>query len=494
MSTASLDTFVSQLNWTKWNNLKIKMNGETVTLLPTIVKDVHGLVLGLCYSSKESLCKALATGTGIYFSRQRGLWIKSPSGANGQRLISVQTDCDGDALLFIVEQRGNFCHIPGKYSCFSPENGIVLAKDHIQIGYCLGRQESIALDLLRSLGIHVFHSKHSRNPEISVKSHLHHDIGIVESKPKDIFELFKHGMMDICICYDNLMKPTSWDKRLLSNGIICWEKENGVKPVTVALIRKKSSGVDDFAKPVTIFSEYPEMTDLWIRTSGKFPYLNYKLVSTSGNTEALLKTDNDFGVVVVDSGKTIRDFGLEVVQPIMKTDMKIYFRESVYRKYPRFFRNLKNSLETDTIYFYSVDTPEGFLSNFYMASFVDDVGRTWKSSEHYYQAHKFKDQKLFDLIQSQPTPKSCYKTAWKYEKDFRDDWIEVKDKFMWEALQFKFAIPALKKKLIDTYPKKLVEHALKDSWYGCGVDGSGKNILGKMLMLLRDDAMKQSKL
>jgi phosphoribosyl-ATP pyrophosphohydrolase/phosphoribosyl-AMP cyclohydrolase/histidinol dehydrogenase len=89
-------------------------------LIPTIVKDEQGIVLMLAYSSKESLLMALEMRKGVYFSRSRNkLWFKGESSGNTQELLDVKTDCDKDALLFIVNQTGTdgACHLK-RYSCF----------------------------------------------------------------------------------------------------------------------------------------------------------------------------------------------------------------------------------------------------------------------------------------------------------------------------------------------------------------------------------------
>jgi phosphoribosyl-AMP cyclohydrolase / phosphoribosyl-ATP pyrophosphohydrolase len=87
-------------------------------LIPTIVQDTAGQVLMLAYSSPESLEAALNNGRGIYYSRSRqNLWEKGASSGHTQALLSARTDCDRDALLFVVQQKKAACHTES-YSCF----------------------------------------------------------------------------------------------------------------------------------------------------------------------------------------------------------------------------------------------------------------------------------------------------------------------------------------------------------------------------------------
>jgi phosphoribosyl-ATP pyrophosphohydrolase/phosphoribosyl-AMP cyclohydrolase len=80
---------------------------------PTVVCDEWGHALGLVWSTRESLERAIAERKGIYWSRSRqALWEKGATSGNTQELVRVDVDCDRDALRFTVRQRGaGFCHL-----------------------------------------------------------------------------------------------------------------------------------------------------------------------------------------------------------------------------------------------------------------------------------------------------------------------------------------------------------------------------------------------
>jgi len=86
---------------------------------PTVVCDEWGHTLGLVWSTRESLARAIAERRGIYWSRSRqALWEKGATSGNTQALVRVDLDCDRDALRFTVGQRGaGFCHLERR-SCW----------------------------------------------------------------------------------------------------------------------------------------------------------------------------------------------------------------------------------------------------------------------------------------------------------------------------------------------------------------------------------------
>ncbi len=88
-------------------------------LVPCIVQDWRtGEVLTLAYMNAESLRLTRETGETHFFSRSRQeLWHKGATSGNTQQVRAIRYDCDGDALLALVEPTGPACHT-GERTCF----------------------------------------------------------------------------------------------------------------------------------------------------------------------------------------------------------------------------------------------------------------------------------------------------------------------------------------------------------------------------------------
>ena len=95
----------------------VKFNDQG--LVPAIAQDrASGTVLMLAWMNRTSIEQTLASGSVTYFSRSRqSLWQKGETSGNTQRLLSMQFDCDGDAVLMQVEQTGPACHTE-RPNCF----------------------------------------------------------------------------------------------------------------------------------------------------------------------------------------------------------------------------------------------------------------------------------------------------------------------------------------------------------------------------------------
>ena len=88
-------------------------------LIPAVVVDsVTKKVLTVAYMNRESLQASMEKGLTCFWSRSRQeLWLKGETSGNYQHIVSITADCDGDALVVVVEKDGPACHT-GADSCF----------------------------------------------------------------------------------------------------------------------------------------------------------------------------------------------------------------------------------------------------------------------------------------------------------------------------------------------------------------------------------------
>lgn len=87
-------------------------------LVTVVAQDAQsGAVLMVAHADREALEYTLRTGEMHYRSRSRGLWHKGATSGNVQRVVSLATDCDGDAVLARIAPAGPACHT-GATSCF----------------------------------------------------------------------------------------------------------------------------------------------------------------------------------------------------------------------------------------------------------------------------------------------------------------------------------------------------------------------------------------
>lgn len=111
---SDLDNSLPWLDALKW---------DADGMIPTVAQDVDsGRVVMFAFMNRESLIETVRSGNAVYWSRSRGrLWKKGEESGNFQKIRSIRTDCDGDALLLTIEQVGGIACHTGRESCFFNE-------------------------------------------------------------------------------------------------------------------------------------------------------------------------------------------------------------------------------------------------------------------------------------------------------------------------------------------------------------------------------------
>lgn len=140
-----------------------------------------------------------------------------------------------------------------------------------------------------------------------------------------------------------------------------------------------------------------------------------------------------------------------------------------------------------SIHFYSIHDDYGCFSNFAPYPIRLD-GKLWPTSEHYFQAQKFEDKAQQEAIRKANSPMIAARMGRDRKKKLRRDWESAKVSVMTKAVEAKFTQHVdIRQILLATDDAKLVEHTENDDYWGDGGDGSGKNMLGQVLMRVREE-------
>ncbi len=135
--------------------------------------------------------------------------------------------------------------------------------------------------------------------------------------------------------------------------------------------------------------------------------------------------------------------------------------------------------------FYNTKGTYGCLSNFSRHGFQID-GMYWLTVEHYFQAQKFIGTDHSRAIQEAATPRQAKDLGRSRTVPIRTDWEAVKDDVMRRAVLCKFEKhEEARVVLLATGDEEIIEDSPSDYYWGCGADGTGKNMLGRILMEIR---------
>ncbi len=120
------------------------------------------------------------------------------------------------------------------------------------------------------------------------------------------------------------------------------------------------------------------------------------------------------------------------------------------------------------------------------------MGRTWPTSEHFFQVQKFTGTPDEEEVRQAKSPMVAARMGRRRKRPLRKDRESVKDSIMHKAVLAKFSQHAdLREILLGTGDARIVEHTENDAYWDDGGDGSGRNKLGQILMQVREGLRSQ---
>jgi len=138
------------------------------------------------------------------------------------------------------------------------------------------------------------------------------------------------------------------------------------------------------------------------------------------------------------------------------------------------------------IKFYKTREPYGCFANFSRHGIELD-GLFWPTTEHYFQAQKFVGTEFYEKVRTAETPRIAADFGRRRDFPLRKDWEQVKDDVMRVAVLKKVeSHDEIKQILLSTGDEEIIEDSPVDYYWGCGAKGTGKNMLGKILMEVRE--------
>jgi N-glycosidase YbiA len=140
------------------------------------------------------------------------------------------------------------------------------------------------------------------------------------------------------------------------------------------------------------------------------------------------------------------------------------------------------------ILFYRTGDEFGCFSNFSKHP-VTAGGSFYPTSEHFFQSCKYydKDEDYAEVIRKAPSASEAARLGRDKSHPIREDWDKIRDDVMSGVLWVKaWQNPEVRQALVKSGNRHIVEHTAKDGYWGDAGDGSGKNMLGKLWMEVRD--------
>lgn len=163
---------------------------------------------------------------------------------------------------------------------------------------------------------------------------------------------------------------------------------------------------------------------------------------------------------------------------------------------PRVLNLLKDAAEDGKLFFFSRSLYSGIFSNFHMEPLTID-GTVWQSGEHYYQAAKFADEspwadpETFKALQSAPRPGAAKGIADAHIHPGSPLPDDYRIRIMEKMLRIKFAAGTpMHRRLLQTGNLDLIHETRSDFFWGQSRSGKGQNHLGKLLMQIRQEGLR----
>ncbi len=133
---------------------------------------------------------------------------------------------------------------------------------------------------------------------------------------------------------------------------------------------------------------------------------------------------------------------------------------------------------------------EFYVFSNYSSFMLEWKGKLYPTSEHAYHSEKFEDERLKEQIRNSRSAHDSQKFANAHVAERRKDWDAIKLQIMKEILREKVAQhPYVKKKLIESGDRELIEDSWRDDFWGWGPNRSGANHLGKLWMEVRSEVL-----
>lgn len=232
---------------------------------------------------------------------------------------------------------------------------------------------------------------------------------------------------------------------LKKGGSILISVSNGYKAIDNTILPGQVIGIPpvlDFSRP---FKETLVILNLLFNTGFR------ELFLVPGETELFL------------GGTLFQSLQIQNQEPILHTD----------------------GLDYIPLCFYSERMPTVWLGSFSPHSIIID-GIAWPTIEHFFQANKFSQPFLRKSIELCESPIKAKQFAWSYDSEKRKDWTSVRIPIMQRGLKAKFdQYPNLKKTLLATKNRDLIERSEDDLFWGFSLEGEGANRMGNLLKYLR---------